>query len=142
MEKPIQNRKTRFNLLVCFLIAAACWFMMKMSKGYHVDYTYQLSLKNVPEEKIVTYQSDSTMIVSMEDKGLSLLRAEFRPKKIALDYETLFTDYQKGRNSVRITQSQLMEYLRQERRFSNSLQTISLGGLHYTFTAAPQKEKE
>lgn len=142
MEKPIQSRKTRFNLLICFLIAAACWFMMKMSKTYHVDYTYQLVLKNVPETKSVTYQSDSIMVVSMEDKGLSLLGAEFRTKKIVLDYETLFTDYQKGRNSVRITQTQLMEYLRQEKRFSNSLQTINIGGLHFTFTAASQKEKK
>ena len=116
--------------------------MMKMSKTYHVDYTYQLSLKNVPETKKVTYQSDSTLILTMEDKGLSLLGAEFRAKKIVLDYETLFTDYQKGRNSVRITQSQLVEYLRQERRFSNSLQAVNLGGLHFTFTAVSQKEKK
>lgn len=142
MEKPIHSRKTRFNLLICFLIAAACWFMMKMSKTYHVDYTYQLSLKNVPETKMVSYQSDSTLIVTLEDKGLSLLGAEFRAKRIMLDYETLFTDYQKGRNSVRVTQSQLMEYLRKERRFSNSLQTINLGGVHFTFTNAPQKEKK
>lgn len=142
MEKPIQSRKTRFNLLICLLIAAACWFMMKMSKTYHVDYTYQLSLKNVPETKRITYQSDSVMIVSMEDKGLALLGAEFRAKKIVLDYEQLFTEYQKGRNSVRVTQSQLLEYLRQEKRFSNSLQTINLGGLHFTFTAVSHKEKK
>ena len=116
--------------------------MMKMSKTYRVDYSYQLSLKNVPDTKMAVYQSDSVCAVTLEDKGLALLSADLRSKKLALDYDKLFTDYQKGRNSVRVSQSQLVEYLKQDRRFSNSLQSISLGSLHFNFETRPETEKE
>ena len=139
---PIRSRSTRVNLLLCLLIAAGCWFMMKMSKTYRVDYSYQLSLKNVPDTKMAVYQSDSVCAVTLEDKGLALLSADLRSKKLALDYDKLFTDYQKGRNSVRVSQSQLVEYLKQDRRFSNSLQSISLGRLHFNFESRPETEKE
>ena len=139
---PIRSRSTRVNLLLCLLIAAGCWFMMKMSKTYRVDYSYQLSLKNVPDAKTSVYQSDSVCVVTLEDKGLALLSADLRSKKLALDYDMLLTDYQKGRNSVRVSQSQLVEYLKKDRRFSNSLQSIRLGSLHFNFETRPDTEKE
>ncbi|MBO7464561.1 MAG: hypothetical protein J6T56_01760 [Bacteroidales bacterium] len=142
MEKPVQNRKTRVNLLLCLLVAAGCWLMMELSKTYRVDYSYQLCLKNVPDSKTAVYQSDSVCTFTLEDKGLALLSADLRSKKLALDYDKLLTDYQKGRNSVRVSQSQLVEYLKQDRRFSGSLQTISLGSIHFNFENRPQTEKE
>ena len=142
MTNPVPNRSTRVNLLLCLLIAAGCWFMLKMSETYRVDLSYQVYLKNVPEGKVATYQSDSVFILTLEDKGLALLPADMRPKKLALDYESLFTDYQKGRNAVRISQSQLTEYLKRDRRFSSSLQAVSVGGMRFNFENRPQPEKE
>ena len=142
MKNAARSRSTRVNLLLCLLVAAGCWLMMKMSKTYRVDYSYQLFLKNVPVTKRAVYQSDSNFVLTLEDKGLVLLGAEMRPKKLALDYEKLFTDYQKGRNSVRVSQSQLVEYLKQDKRFSNSLQSVSVGSLHFNFENCQQTEKE
>lgn len=142
MGKPAKGRRARFNLLLCLLVAGVCWFMMKMSKTYRVDYTYQLTLKNCPETRQPSYQSDSLIVLTLEDKGLALLGADLRSKKLALDYEALLTDYQKARNPVRITRNQLMEYLRMDRRFSNSLQEISLNALHLTFAAVQPEAKK
>ena len=142
MKKAAQSRSTRVNLLLCLLIAAGCWLIMEMSKTYRVDYNYQICLKNVPETKKAVYQSDSSIVLTLENKGLTLLGADMRSKRLALDYDKLFTDYQKGRNSVRVSQSQLVEYLKQDRRFSNSLQSISLGSLHFNFETRTETEKE
>ncbi len=141
MGKAAKDKRTRFNLLLCLLVAAACWFMMKMSKTYRVDYTYRLTLRNCPETRNPSYQSDSLVVLTLEDKGLALLGADLRSKKLALDYESLLTEYQKNRNSVRITHNQLMDYLRTDRRFSNSLQEINLSALHFTFVAVQPETK-
>ena len=139
MKNAARSRSTRVNLLLCLLVAAGCWFMLKMSETYRVDFSYQVYLKNVPEEKIATYQSDSVFTLTLEDKGLALLPADMRPKKLALDYELLFTDYQKGRNSIRVSQSQLTEYLKRDRRFSSSLQAVSVVGMRFNFENRPQQ---
>lgn len=142
MEKPVQNRKTRVNLLLCLLVAAGCWLMMELSKTYRVDYSYQLFLKNVPDDRRAVYQSDSTIVITLEDKGLSLLSAEMRSKRLALDYNKLFSEYQKGLASVRVTQSQLRGYLEQDSRFSGSLQSVSVGSLRFNFEKTPPPAKE
>ena len=113
---------------------------MKLSKNYQVSYTYQVTLKNVPKEKVVVYQSDSTFIVNMENKGLSLLGADLRPKKIQLDYEILLTDYQKQRKSVHIQNNQLVEYLKREKRFSNNLKTVNINAISFRFEDVSKEE--
>ena len=138
IKKKARGSKNYF--LLCLFIAIAAWFIMKLSKNYQVSYTYQVTLKNVPKEKVVVYQSDSTFIVNMENKGLSLLGADLRPKKIQLDYEILLTDYQKQRKSVHIQNNQLVEYLKREKRFSNNLKTVNINAISFRFDDVSNEE--
>lgn len=138
IKKKARGSKNYF--LLCLFIAIAAWFIMKLSKNYQVSYTYQVTLKNVPKEKVVVYQSDSTFIVNMENKGLSLLGADLRPKKIQLDYEILLTDYQKQRKSVHIQNNQLVEYLKREKRFSNNLKTVNINAISFRFEDVSKEE--
>lgn len=132
------GKKTHF--LLCLFIAISAWMIMKMSKTYQVTYTYQVTLKHVPDDRVVVYQSDSTFTVHMENKGLSLLGADLRSKKVQLDYEELLTDYQKQRNAVHIQNRQLVEYLKKDSRFADNMKSLNLNAISFRFENAP-KEK-
>lgn len=145
MKQSLHNIKKKATgnkkyFLLCFIIAIASWFMMKMSKTYQVSYTYQVTLKNVPEEKVSVYQSDSLITINMENKGLSLLGADLRSKKIQLDYEDLLTDYQKQRKAVHVQNNQLVTYLKKDGRFANNLKNININAISFRFEDAPKEE--
>lgn len=135
-------RKTnikRSYFLLCLFIAFACWFMMRISKTYSVKYDYDVYMKNVPEGKSVVYQSDSTLTLTLEDKGLSLLRADFGSKKLYLKYDELLSDYQKHSSVVHITNSKLLEYLKSDKRFGESLQNVNLSTINFRFESTSGK---
>ena len=136
LQKPKGNRN---YFLLCLFIAVTAWFTMKMSKTYRVSYAYQVCLKDVPEEKHPIYQSDSTITLNMEGKGLSLLGADLRSKRLQLDYESLLTDYQKQRNVVHIQNRQLMDYLNREKRFEGKLSGVNVNAISFRFEELPKE---
>ncbi len=125
-------------MLMCLFVAAFCWFMLKMSKTYDVSYTYDVSIRNLPEGMEITYQSDSVWVIELENKGLALLGTDLRSKKLALDYNTLLTDYQKQRNLVHLQYKQLIDYLKTDRRFEKNIKSINISA--FSFRIEKQKK--
>ena len=138
VKKKAAGNKSYF--LFCLFIAVTAWFVMKMSKNYQVTYTYQVCLKNVPKEKVAIYQSDSAITVNMENKGVSLLSADLRSKKIQFDYDDFFTDYQKQRKTVHVQNKQIVEYLKADRRFANNLTGVNVNAISFRFEDLAQED--
>ena len=88
-----------------------------MSKNYTQTYHFDIEFVNVPKGKSLSYQSDTTVAVSISGKGVSLLKYELGRKRIKADYLSIATAEQQRRNYATIKKGQLRSYLIKHLKF-------------------------
>lgn len=73
---PTRYMKRSDNLifLVCIIIAAFFWLLIKLADTYAVSYNYRLAYVNVPVEKRLTKIIDTTLNISFKARGFDILR--------------------------------------------------------------------
>ncbi len=72
---PIFRLKSdRLIFLICILIAAIFWLLIKLSAVYTVDNSFQLSYTNEPSDLRVTKLVDSTLNLNLTARGFSILK--------------------------------------------------------------------
>jgi len=73
---PTRHMKRSDNLifLVCIIIAAFFWLLIKLGDLYPVSYNYKISYSNVPVEKRLTNIIDTTLNISFTARGYDILR--------------------------------------------------------------------
>jgi hypothetical protein len=64
------------------------------------------------------------LIVTFEDKGLSLLPLELTSKKIIIDYQKMASSYQKKYNNICFQKQQIIEYIQGKHKFSDNVKKI------------------
>ena len=137
MIKKQKNRYYRL-MIICLLLSIVSWFAVKMSKDYTQTYQIAVSFVNLPEKKNLTYQSDSLITITLNAKGLDLLKYEMADKHIAVNYSDIITTDQQTRNYVTIKNSQLNSYILQQLKFPNNIIVEELSGI--TLELEPEKE--
>lgn len=65
-----------FILIVCLLIAALSWLLIKLSATYTVTYDFKLNYVDLPVNMNLTTVADSNVTISFTDKGFALLKLE------------------------------------------------------------------
>lgn len=110
MKKQRDSHHYRL-IFICFFLSILSWFALKMSKDYTQTYQFDVMFVNIPEGKELSYQSDTTISLTMNAKGLTLLKYEFRRKNISIDYATIITSNQQKRNYITIKKNQLNTYI-------------------------------
>ena len=108
--KKQKNRYYRL-LILCLTLSIVSWFVVKMSKDYTQTYQVGITFVNIPEKKVLAYQSDSLIIITINTKGLDLLKYEFIKKNISINYSDIIANAQVNRNYITIKQNQLKTYL-------------------------------
>jgi len=108
--KKQRNRYYRLVIL-CLTLSIVSWFAVKMSKDYTQTYQLGITFVNIPEKKVLAYQSDSLITITINAKGLDLLKYELMKKNISINYPDILTNAQKNRNYITIKQNQLKTYL-------------------------------
>ena len=82
MAKKSSGQKNYAVLLTCWILALFALFAVKLSINYTASYRLRIVLTNLPEDKLLTSLSDTVMVVTFEDKGLSLLPLEMSSKRL------------------------------------------------------------
>jgi hypothetical protein len=95
------------QLFICLTLSVFAWVAVKMSKNYTQTYQFAINVVDVPKNKYLVYQSDTSMSVTIEAKGLSLLKYELQKKQLELNYRSLATAEQHRSNHVEIENKQL-----------------------------------
>ena len=108
--KKQRNRYYRLVIL-CLTLSIVSWFAVKMSKDYTQTYQLGITFVNIPEKKVLAYQSDSLITITINAKGLDLLKYELMKKNISINYPDILTNAQKNRSYITIKQNQLKTYL-------------------------------
>jgi len=70
-----QNKRKRDHIifLVCLLLAALFWLLIKLSGDYNVNYNLKVQYHNEPKDKLVTQLIDSTINLSIKADGYKIL---------------------------------------------------------------------
>ena len=119
-----KESKKYYLIFICLLLSIIAWFSLKMSKNYMQSYQYAISFVNTPQDKFLSYQSDTIITVSVDAKGFFLLRYEFGKKEIEVDYASIATAEQKKRSYITIKKNQLNTYLIEQLKFHENLTVI------------------
>jgi YbbR domain-containing protein len=89
LPTPTRHMKRRDNLifLLCLIIAASFWLLVKLSDYYAVSYNLKVKYINVPEEKRLTKIIDTTLTVNFTAKGYEILKLRLfvNPKQVTID---------------------------------------------------------
>jgi hypothetical protein len=117
MMKKQRNSHHYRLIFICLFLSILSWFAVKMSKDYTQPYQFDVTFINIPNGKELTYQSDTTISLTMSTKGLILLRYEFRRKNISIDYPAIIASNQQNRNYITIKKNQINTYLIQSLSF-------------------------
>ncbi len=110
----IKNR--RFNVFLLFLLSSFIILIItKLSKNYTGTLPFQIKKVNVPEEKVILKDSNTTLAITLKTHGFKWLKYYFIKPEIAIDFS----------NEVSIKQgmyvySKPVSYLNVKKQFSNN----------------------
>jgi hypothetical protein len=70
------NKNDNVIFIICIIISFAFWGLIKLSEVYEASYTFRVHYNNVPVEKRLTGIVDSTLSVSFNARGFTILRLD------------------------------------------------------------------
>jgi hypothetical protein len=126
-----KQKARHYRLIFCLALSIFIWFAMQMSKNYTQTYRFGIEFVNLPTGKSLSHQSDSVLSITIDAKGISLLKYELGRKRLKVDYAAIATTEQRRRNYVTIRKQQLKTYLVKQLDFPenvvvNKLDVITL----------------
>ena len=77
MSRPAATRESNNDnviFIICIVMAAVFWALIKLSDLYTVSYTFHVAYDNIPAQKQLTGLSDSTINVNFTARGFTILR--------------------------------------------------------------------
>ena len=104
-------------ILVCLMLSTLGWFAVKISKSYTQIYDFELEFVNLPQGREVSYQSDTTITIEVNSKGMFLLSLELKKKHILVDYSFVTTPSQRKSFYTTIQSKRLEDYLVENMNF-------------------------
>ena len=111
-------------ILTCLLLSTLSWFAVKMSKNYTQTYQFGIEFVNLPNGKMVSYQSDTTITVEIKSKGIFLLSLGLKKKHISIDYNVVTTPSQRKLFYTTIQAKQLKDYLVENMNFPQNTMVV------------------
>jgi len=73
---PSEKRRkgSHFVFIICVLIAAFFWLLIKLSEPYNESYLLKLNYTNAPAEKMLTSLIDTNVNININAKGFEMLK--------------------------------------------------------------------
>lgn len=128
----------RYLIFFCLLLSVLYWFSLKLSKNYTQEYRFAVEFVNTPKGKLLTYQSDTNIRVSVDAKGAYMLKFEFGKRKIKVDYASVTTAEQRKRNHITIKKDKLKTYLVEQMKFPKSSKIVEPSAITIELENTPQ----
>jgi len=111
-------------IFVCFVLSIFSWFAVKMSKNYTQVYPFKVEFVNLPKGKVIKYQSDTTIIVEVNSKGIFLLSLDLKKKHLLVDYNFVTNSVQRKSFYTNIQAKQLKNFLIENMNFPHNTNII------------------
>ncbi len=109
-----ERKRDHLIFLICLLLAAGFWFLIKLSDEYSVSYRMRIKYTHVPAGKLITALKDSSAIVHFKSTGYNLVDLMLHGTLDSLDINLRESDISKeSRNEYTINTANLLEYTAQ-----------------------------
>lgn len=76
-----------FVFIICLLASISFWLLIKLSNEYTLSFTIPVKFENVPNNKMLTTVSDSTIQLTLKAQGYQLLQLRYwnNPKYLSIN---------------------------------------------------------
>ncbi len=141
--KSFLTRKVSREALVFaffFVVSASFWLLQTLHEEYEMDLRVPMSLKNVPDETVVTEELPSMITLKVRDRGSSLIGYYFS-YELRHGVEIDFTEYDRGENfgHVVLSLQEIQKLLGQFLQGTTRILTVHPDTIDYYFTRGVQK---
>jgi hypothetical protein len=135
VRKDEKFRKRLSVFLICLVISTVIWSTLKFSEEYDTVIKVPVTFSNLPRNKVLTYTSDSVILVEVMEKGSNLFRMLYiehvAPVTISLKYLPVFRN--SGAYEGIITPSVLINDIEREQNLIGKIISISPDTIHLVF---------
>lgn len=105
-KSSFRFRTDRLIFVICILIAALFWLLIKLSDVYSVNYSFKVTYNNIPPALRLTKMVDSTLNLNLTARGFSILKMNLfnDVEKLDINLDNYAIDYHGGNNYSIFTQ--------------------------------------
>lgn len=133
----IDSSREFLVFLAFFVIVFFYWYLVNMSDYHEMEYTFDVALKHVPEDVVITEAPTDKVTVTMKDKGEKILTYRARRSFGQLNID--WRDYKSAGSHVVITDQALTELLGQDLSSSTEIINIVPDTIQYYSASAKGK---
>ena len=135
------SRRSREALVFAFfvLISAGFWLIQTLNETYDMDLTVPLTLENVPQGTVLTTELPDHILVTVRDKGSSLLKYYARRAPIAMTVDFSARDKGGEFGHVTISHAEVQKVLQPKVESSSRIVAIRPDTLEYYYTRGVEK---
>ena len=94
-NKLDDQKKDHLVFLICLILAASFWFLIKLSDNYSVSYRLKIKYSHVPVGRLITALGDSTATIHFKSNGYNLLDLLINRKLDSLNVDLAQCDIRK-----------------------------------------------
>ncbi len=140
--KDLRNNTKISIFLICLLISIFIWFLIKMSKDYSSDISYQINFYNPPSDQIITEARDSVIFLQINSRGFELLNRIYFKNTKPINIDLSRTSIHKERYTMGsyILSESLLSQIRNQYEFSDEIGRISPDTLYLKLENTISKE--
>jgi hypothetical protein len=137
-NKHNDRKRDHLVFIVCLVLAASFWFLIKLSDVYPVSYNLKIKYTHIPVGKLITQLKDSTVTVHFKSNGYNLLDLMLHRQldSLAVDLSECDTRKTSGREytvltaSLRETMAQRLGVNDRDLEFSKPMLAFYMEQLH------------
>jgi YbbR domain-containing protein len=120
-------RKKVYIFIVCFVIAAFIWILIKLSKEYTEVLVFPVSYTNIPAGKVIANDPDTTLTLQLKSKGFKILSNKkfFEPRTITIDVGSLIHKKKNSTSEYYIPASELYSTVGNQIHYPNEVISIN-----------------
>jgi len=141
LKKDTKRRKT-YIFILCFVISASIWLLIKLSNVYDAELLYPVCYKNIPEGKVIVNDVDSFLVIKLKTTGFKLLEYKYfrKPGTLNIDLTRLYKFNTADKNLYFLLTSLLHYRIQQQVGIKNQLVTIKPDTIFFEFENAFSKK--
>ena len=143
--KSSENKNYRYRttvFIICLLVSALLWLTIKFSSDYTVEIPYSISLKGIPEGKVLVNQPDSVLRINVKASGYALLKCRYlsRHDSYEVNVSQWIGRISAGTSDATINTLLIAQHIKEERSLPGIIEFVSPEELSLKFDRGVSKQ--
>lgn len=125
-NKRLQNRKKILIFSFCLFISLFFWMLKKFSNDYQLVVPFKVSLQNLPSDKVLLNNMDTTLFITIKSQGFNLIYFQlfYKSETKNIDISQIQLTEGKDQNTSYIGASQLIKLFKRQAEFNYNIVSI------------------